>query len=63
MIGRGTLSMPMRMKVVHEVRVEVDDSGKEVRVGGGQMGARQMVILTGTTSSKWGIDRALDEKE
>lgn len=55
--------MPMRMKVVHEVRVEVDDSGKEVRVGGGQMGARQMVILTGTTSSKWGIDRALDEKE
>lgn len=55
--------MPMRMKVVHEVRVEMDDSGKEVRVAGGQMGARQMVILTGTTSSKWGIDRALDEKE
>lgn len=41
----------MEMKVVHEWG-EADDPGKEVRVMGGQMEARQMVIPTGTTSSK-----------
>lgn len=62
MIGRGTPSMAMRMKAVHEVRVEVDDPGKEVGVVGGRMEAQQMVILTGTTNSNRGIVRVLDEK-
>lgn len=41
----------MEMKVLHEWE-EVDDPVKEVRVMGGQMVARQMVIPTGSTSSK-----------